>query len=1014
MEALIVLLVLAIPAAALVALVLAVLALQRAARLRARLDELEQRLVEAKIESAPRPEPGIPAPSPAAEPEETPPPPERAEPPRPPAPPPRPVPAEPQPPEPRTARPEAEPVAPPAPVPPPAAEDLPWIPPSPEPPRTRTPGKGTGDWERWIGVRGAAVLGGVVLALAALLLFKYSVERGLISPAVRVSMGIAAGLLCLVLSERLHHRGQPSAAGALSGAGAVALYASLWAAKTLYGLIPLGAAAALMTLVTVACGLIAARRRTLLTAIIGLAGGFATPLMVGQSLDRPAVLFGYVLVLDVGLLWLARRRGWSVLAGLCLAGTLLYQTLWIGDRMGSSHVLLGLAILALFAVVFVASAESIDMGPGDRKVFMAGSLLAPMVLALHTAGRAELQVRPAPLALLLALLSGMAVWLARRRAVPALALAGPGGSLGVALAWFAANRLTPELALEAVASWLGLALAVHLVSTLPSGPDHRRSTPADPVLTVGLFLVMGAASLSSPRVSFWYWVLAWVVLSALLVSYAIRLARPQLMTAAAALASLALVLLVADRAGPGHLPAAQHVLVAALGMALAWHTLSHWSRAGGLGPWAGRAAALAPMLLLPVPLALFTTDILRPLLVPGTAAALTVLSVLAATRLRSGRWFSAAVAATAVVQAGLSGAPVLAAATPSQLITVLLVEAATVVLLTAWPALAHPAFSASRLAWAAAALAGPACFLPLKELWTASFGDTAVGALPLALAGLALLVYRASRNRLRAAPAGRTATIWLLAVSLSLVSVAIPLQLEKSWITIGWALNGVAVLALWRRFDAPGLKYFGLGLLGAAAVRLTLNPAVLGYYPRGRWPVLNWVLYTYWVPAAAMLAGWRLLEDREVERLRDWEERLAGRRAAGAAACGLAALGVVFAWLNLAVVDLFGTGPMLVLSMERQPARDLAFSIAWAVYALLILALGMRWRSGILRWLSLALLVVTLGKVFLYDLGRLEDLYRVASLVGLAVSLILVSLAYQRFVLRKDDAPPSPDPEEVP
>ena len=51
-----------------------------------------------------------------------------------------------------------------------------------------------------------------------------------------------------------------------------------------------------------------------------------------------------------------------------------------------------------------------------------------------------------------------------------------------------------------------------------------------------------------------------------------------------------------------------------------------------------------------------------------------------------------------------------------------------------------------------------------------------------------------------------------------------------------------------------------------------------------------------------------------------------------------------------------------------------------------------------LRWISLAFLVLTIGKVFLYDLGELEDLYRVASLVGLAISLILVSLAYQRFV----------------
>ena len=55
-----------------------------------------------------------------------------------------------------------------------------------------------------------------------------------------------------------------------------------------------------------------------------------------------------------------------------------------------------------------------------------------------------------------------------------------------------------------------------------------------------------------------------------------------------------------------------------------------------------------------------------------------------------------------------------------------------------------------------------------------------------------------------------------------------------------------------------------------------------------------------------------------------------------------------------------------------------------------------------MRWLSLGLLVLTLGKVFLHDLGELEDLYRVGSLVGLAVSLIIVSLIYQRFVFRSD------------
>ncbi|HSN55532.1 MAG TPA: DUF2339 domain-containing protein, partial [Candidatus Sulfomarinibacteraceae bacterium] len=109
---------------------------------------------------------------------------------------------------------------------------------------------------------------------------------------------------------------------------------------------------------------------------------------------------------------------------------------------------------------------------------------------------------------------------------------------------------------------------------------------------------------------------------------------------------------------------------------------------------------------------------------------------------------------------------------------------------------------------------------------------------------------------------------------------------------------------------------------------------------------------------------------------------------------------VVFAWINLAIADAFATGSALELSLERLPARDLTTSVAWAAYALVLLAIGVRSRSGSLRWLSLGILVLTLGKVFLHDLGELEDLYRVASLVGLAVSLIVVSLIYQRFVFR--------------
>ena len=117
-----------------------------------------------------------------------------------------------------------------------------------------------------------------------------------------------------------------------------------------------------------------------------------------------------------------------------------------------------------------------------------------------------------------------------------------------------------------------------------------------------------------------------------------------------------------------------------------------------------------------------------------------------------------------------------------------------------------------------------------------------------------------------------------------------------------------------------------------------------------------------------------------------------------------ASLVVIFVWINLAIADWFATGPMLHVSFERMAARDLTTSLAWAVYALVLLAIGMSRRSIGLRWVSLGLFMITIAKVFLHDLGELRDLYRVASLLGLAVSLIAVSLAYQRFVFRRPHA----------
>jgi uncharacterized membrane protein len=390
-----------------------------------------------------------------------------------------------------------------------------------------------------------------------------------------------------------------------------------------------------------------------------------------------------------------------------------------------------------------------------------------------------------------------------------------------------------------------------------------------------------------------------------------------------------------------------------------------------------------------------------PLAALGTTLVLGLLAAAASTRRGSGGWYAAGVTATLLAHAAWTWSRAGLRDHPDEIAVAFALETVAVLLFTAWPFLSIRTFAPERGAWYAAALAGPAWFPLLRHLFTWRFGADAIGLLPLGLGLVSLTAVVAARQVLPEGEARFRGLVWFSAVALSFAAVAIPLQLQKEWITLGWALEGLAVIALWRRLDHPGLKYFGLLLLGAATGRLVANPALLLYYPRPGGRIVNWLLYTYLVPAAALVASAALLEPLEVERARDWEKGSGGEaQPIGVAFAGLAAIAVVFVWINLAIANWFATGETLTLSFGDRPAQRLTVSIAWGIYALLLLGIGVARDSVGLRWISLAFLLITIGKVFLYDLGALTDLYRVASLVGLAISLILVSLLYQRFVFR--------------
>ena len=316
--------------------------------------------------------------------------------------------------------------------------------------------------------------------------------------------------------------------------------------------------------------------------------------------------------------------------------------------------------------------------------------------------------------------------------------------------------------------------------------------------------------------------------------------------------------------------------------------------------------------------------------------------------------------------------------------------AALYVLFLAYPVWLGARAGRAREPYLAAVLASVPFFVLARQCILVGGRGDVIGVLPVAQAVCLLGVLV---RLLRVEPAaerepGRLALV--AGAALAFVTVAIPLQLDRQWITIGWALEGAALAWLYRRIPHRGLLAWSAALCVAVFIRLAVNPAVFEYHPRGALPVWNWYLYTYLVSAVALFGAARLLRDTN-DRIDEYL-RVSDVLPAGGAA-------LLFLLLNIEIADFYSTGPTLAFNFSAGLAQDLTYTLGWGGFGIGMLAIGITRRSRVTRIASLALLVVTVVKCFLHDLWRLGGLYRVGSFVGLAVCLALVAVLLQRFVL---------------
>ena len=468
-------------------------------------------------------------------------------------------------------RPEPAPAAEPEPEPertPVTVTTYDWAPQPGEAPVLEAPRETIGGlFERLVAGRLLIWLGGIALVLAAIFLIRYSIEIGLITPAARM---IGAGIFGLALlgagewARRGRFADDPRIAQALVGAGIAVLYATVYGTHVLYALITSGTAFAGMAAVT-AAALGLSLRHGAPTAVMGLVGGFLTPLLVGSQNLSVTPLLVYLTLLDLALFALAWRRGWTWLAAAATLLSFVWSFYVIADRSAGDALLGGVFIAALALVAALVRPGAgrqlallqplglgllqlailvarTDVGAPAWGLFGALSLAAILLAALR---REHWPAPPAALVFALLLLAvkswfgpddwvrtaalgvgllfgGAGLVLARRAPAVMWASVSAGGLAGP---WLILRNLRPDYLPQM--QWGGLAAALALGPALLVWLHRRRASPEVPADLALLAAGAGAGLLAGAAV----WDLAapdWIAAGWLGVALALALAARRL------------------------------------------------------------------------------------------------------------------------------------------------------------------------------------------------------------------------------------------------------------------------------------------------------------------------------------------------------------------------------------------------------------------------------------------------------------------------------------------------------
>jgi uncharacterized membrane protein len=184
------------------------------------------------------------------------------------------------------------------------------------------------DLEKFIGENLFNKIGIGVLVLGIGYFLKFAIDKNWINEIGRTFIGLICGGILIGIAHRMR-KTFTAFSSVLVGGGVAVLYFTMTIAFQQYHLINQTVAFLMMIVITAFTVVLSLSYDRKELAILAILGGFSSPFLVSTGAGSAAVLFSYILILNVGMLVLAYYKKWNIVNIISYIATVILFGSWL-------------------------------------------------------------------------------------------------------------------------------------------------------------------------------------------------------------------------------------------------------------------------------------------------------------------------------------------------------------------------------------------------------------------------------------------------------------------------------------------------------------------------------------------------------------------------------------------------------------------------------------------------------------------------------------------------------------